>query len=61
MDMNGHLAVVLLAANEAGGTTVCWQFYFDHPDVDGMVAQTEGALQQGLSGLIEIFGRAQAA
>jgi hypothetical protein len=60
MDMSGHLAVVLLAANETGGTTLCWQFYFDHPDLDAMVAQTEGALQQGISGLIEIYGGEQA-
>jgi carbon monoxide dehydrogenase subunit G len=60
MGMNGHLAVVRLAANETGGTSVSWQFYFNHPDVDVMVAQTEGALQQGLCGLVEIFGEAPA-
>ena len=59
MGMSGHLGLVLLAANETGGTTLCWQFYFNHPDVDAMVAQTQGALQQGLSGLIEIFGGTQ--
>jgi len=59
MGMSGHLGLVLLAANETGGTTLCWQFYFNHPDVDAMVAQTEGALQQGLSGLIKIFGGTQ--
>ena len=61
MGMSGHLGLVLLAANETGGTTLCWQFYFNHPDVDAMVSQTEGALQQGLSGLIEIFGGAETA
>ena len=59
MGMSGHLGVVLLASNETGGTTVRWQFYFNHPDVDIMVTQTAGALQQGLSGLIEIFGGAE--
>ena len=60
MGMTGHLGVALLAANETGGTTVRWQAYFDHPDVDMMTAQVQGGLQQGISGLIEIFGGAEA-
>ena len=59
MGMSGHLGVVLLAPNETGGTTVRWQFYFNHPDADMMATQAAGALQQGLSGLIEIFGGAE--
>ena len=56
MGMSGHLAVVLLAPNETGGTTVRFQHYFNHPDVDMMATQVAGALQQGISGLIEVFG-----
>jgi carbon monoxide dehydrogenase subunit G len=56
MGMTGHLGVATLAPNETGGTTVRWQAYFDHPDVDMMTAQVQGGYQQGISGLIEIFG-----
>lgn len=60
MGITGHLGVVLMAPNKTGGTTVRWQFYFNHPDVDMMTTQTQGALQQGISGLIEVFGGTEA-
>ncbi len=59
MGMTGHLGVAQLAPNQTGGTTVRWQAYFDHPDVDMMTKQVQGGLQKGNSGLIEIFGGAE--
>ena len=60
MGITGHLGVVLMAPNKTGGTTVRWQFYFNQSDVDMMTTQTQGALQQGISGLIEAFGGTEA-
>ena len=57
--MTGHLAVALLAPNKTGGTTVRWQFHFNHPDADTMATQSAAALQQAVSGLIEVFGGAE--
>jgi hypothetical protein len=45
-----------MAPNKTGGTTVRWQFYFDHADVETVAPQLQSALQQGVSGLIEVFG-----
>jgi carbon monoxide dehydrogenase subunit G len=59
--MKGHLGVVLLASNRTGGTDVRWKFYFDHPEVEMMTTQARGALEQGMAGLVEIFGGTQAA
>lgn len=56
MGMTGHLGVATLAPNKTGTTTVRWQAYFDHPDVEMMTTQVQGGVQQGISGLIEVFG-----
>ena len=60
MGMSGHLGVMLLAPNETGGTTVRFKQNFNHSDVDMMATQVAGGLQQGISGLLEIFGGAEA-
>jgi carbon monoxide dehydrogenase subunit G len=54
--LTGHLGLVVMAPNKTGGTTVRWQFYFDHADVETVAPQLQSALQQGVSGLIEVFG-----
>jgi uncharacterized protein YndB with AHSA1/START domain len=56
MGMSGHLGVMLLASNDTGGTTVRFQQYFNHPDVDMMATQVNGGLDQGINGLVKIFG-----
>jgi carbon monoxide dehydrogenase subunit G len=56
MGMTGHLGVAQLTPTGSGGTTLRWQAYFDHPDVDMMTGQVQGGFQAGNIGLVEIFG-----
>lgn len=56
MGVSGHLAVVDLQPDAAGGTRLAWFQYFDHPDAVSFQPQVVGMLSGGFHSLIDRFG-----